>query len=85
MTSSAEEPELLKTKAKLAMSREHVLRTDERWGSKVLEWQPRTIKRSVYRRLSQLAFDVTSGESQLVEPLDPSGTRPWIRNSLQKT
>ncbi|CAH2260578.1 jg18269 [Pararge aegeria aegeria] len=53
-------------KAEVEMGGAQSLRTDGRWGPKVLEWRPCTGKRSVGR----------PRQARRGEPLDTSGTKP---------
>ncbi|CAH2267856.1 jg12933 [Pararge aegeria aegeria] len=48
-------------------------RTDGRWGPKVLEWQPRTDKRSVGRPPTSWRRH----QARRGEPLDTSGIKLW--------
>ncbi|CAH2242563.1 jg14624 [Pararge aegeria aegeria] len=61
--------------------RQSAVREDGRWGPKMLEWQPRTGKRSVGRPPTSCTYDITRRR----QPLDPSGTKRWNFKILQKT
>ncbi|CAH2262739.1 jg14963 [Pararge aegeria aegeria] len=50
-------------------------RTDGRWGSKVLEWRPRTGKRSVGRPFNEVGRRC---QTSRWEPLETSSPGPWI-------
>ncbi|CAH2240993.1 jg19745 [Pararge aegeria aegeria] len=50
-------------------------RTDGHWGSKVLEWRPRTGKRSVGRPPNKVD---RRHQTSRWEPLEASGPGPWI-------
>ncbi|CAH2259080.1 jg17259 [Pararge aegeria aegeria] len=57
-------------------------RTDGRWGSKVLEWRPRTGKRSVGRPPIRWTDDIKRVAGSRWKQAEPDS---GFRNSLQKT
>ncbi|CAH2230549.1 jg8877 [Pararge aegeria aegeria] len=84
MRTSEEEPVELPTSAKLKWKwAGHIARrTDVRWGSKVLEWRPRTSKHSVGRPPTRWTEDIKRvAESRWKQAAQDRGF--W--NSLQKT